>query len=228
MKEAVEGGVASLRLLLLGGTGGCGSRFLKRAASHGHAVATVVRDGSSLEGGASVRILRGDPTNRSILQQALKDTDLVVSCMGLRRSAPWNPWSRLVSPPDLMETMARLWMEELPRAGVSRLLTVSAAGVGDSASAMNPAMQFLVAKSNVGVAYRDLAAMESILARSSLDWIAIRPVTLTNREDSSPVGVVKNFGTFASIARGDVAGWLLSLAENWNSDVRTPMIANTG
>lgn len=217
-----------LRLLLLGGTGGCGSLFLKQAVARGHAVATIVREGSSFEGGASVRIFRGDPTDRTLLQQALKDTDLVVSCMGLRRSAPWNPWSRLVSPPNLMETMARLWSEELPRAGVSKLLAVSAAGVGDSANTMNPPMQFLVAKSNVGVAYRDLGAMENILAQSSLDWIAVRPVTLTHREGSRPVGVVEKFGTFASIARGDVAGWLLSLAENWNSEARTPMIANRG
>ena len=52
---------------------------------------------------------------------------------------------------------------------------MSAAGVADSAARMNLLMKFIVAKSNVGISYRDLAAMERLFAASGLDWCCPAP-----------------------------------------------------
>ncbi len=86
-------------------------------------------------------------------------------------------------------------------------------------------MRVLLAKSNIGVMYRDLGQMESAYEASGLEWFAVRPVSLINAEPSRRAHILRRFGNFSVIGRADVAQWLLdAIATPASREQRRPMI----
>jgi purine nucleoside phosphorylase len=148
----------------------------------------------------------------------------VLSSLGMRRRVVANPWSALTSPADFTSAYARAVVAAMRRAGVTRVVAVSAAGVGDSAPQMNATMRFLVATSSIGAAYRDLARMEQVFADSGLDWLAPRPTRLTDGPATGRVRVIGAFGMFDAISRADVAGWMVRALDEPVGSSRTPQI----
>jgi hypothetical protein len=100
---------------------------------------------------------------------------------------------------------------------VRRLIVISAGGVADSFSRLTWPVQQLVEAGSVAVAYRDLAGMEARLAASSLDWLAVRPVTLMNGAPLGRARPVERYGLTSTIRRGDVAAWMLAAAVRHDS-----------
>ena len=120
-------------------------------------------------------------------------------------------------------------LEELPRERIDRVMVISAAGVGDSARQTSPMNRWLFRNSNIGVAYRDLEEMERILGSSRLDWMAVRPATLTNGQPTGRAQVIDYYGVRTRIRRAEVAEWMLArLPANEPFEQRTPMLAARG
>jgi putative NADH-flavin reductase len=213
---------ASVNLLVLGASGGCGRHVVRHAIARGHAVTAIVRPETACEL-PGARVIRGDVLADGVIAAAARGHDAVISCLGIRRRWPRNPWSRLVSPPDLTARAAAAIIAAMRAARLERVLAISAAGVGDSAPRMNWVMRFLVARSRIGAAYRDLAAMEDVYAASGLAWTCVRPVTLTPGRPRR-VKEVDRFGLTATIAREAVALWLLDHLTA--PEPRSPMIAH--
>jgi uncharacterized protein YbjT (DUF2867 family) len=205
-----------MRLLVLGPTGGCGRWVVRLAAARGHDVTALVRPGSQLALGddgaaARVRVRHGEPTDPDALDAAVPGHDAVLSCLGLRRAGA-SPWAALRSPPDLTAHVAGHLAPAMARHGVRRLVAISAGGVGDSHARLTWPVRRLVASGNVAVAYRDLAAMEGVLAASALDWTAVRPVTLTDGAPTGRARPVARYGLLSTVRRADVAAWMLDAA----------------
>src|SRR5262249_3389591 len=96
------------------------------------------------------------------------------------------------------------------------------AGVRDSRKQLSTLARWMVSAGNIGVAYRDLAEMEEILAASGLDWLAVRPVTLTDGPPTRRAGPVRRFTLRSRVMRSDVAAYILE-ALGWE----TPFAAHT-
>ena len=94
-------------------------------------------------------------------------------------------------------------------AAVRRLIAISAAGVGDSASQLTWPVRRLLSLGNVGVAYRDLAQMERLVAASDLDWLLCRPVALVDGPATGHAREVDRFTLATTIRRADVAQWMV-------------------
>ena len=129
----------------------------------------------------------------------------------------------LASPPDFSSRTAAMLVKAMRQHGLERVIAVSAAGVADGAEGMNLLMKFFVAKSNVGIGYRDLATMERVFADSGLDWCCPRPTRLTRGSLTRRVKIAESFPMTAGIARADVAWWMLEHAAQPIGE-RTPMI----
>jgi putative NADH-flavin reductase len=213
----------AFRIVVLGASGGCGQHVVRHAILRGHAVTALVRPAARYAAPAGATVIRDDVLRDGAIADAIRGHDLVISCLGIRRRRPRNPWSGLVSPADLTARTARAIVDGAGAANVARVLAISAAGVGDSAPRMNWVMRFLVKHSKIGVAYRDLGVAEGVLAGSSLDWTAVRPVTLTSGR-ARTTREVERFGLVATISRESVARWLLDHLESGGP--RTPMIAH--
>jgi hypothetical protein len=97
----------------------------------------------------------------------------------------------------------------MQRHGVMRIAAISAGGVGSSHAQLTWPIRRLVASGNVAVAYRDLAAMEALLAASDREWLAVRPVTLTDGAPRRPARAVARYGLTSTIRRSEVARWML-------------------
>lgn len=220
-------------LLILGANGGVGRHLVAFALEAGFSVTALVRPQAAYDPPAGVRLVRGDwlapDASPEALDSAMRGVDVVLSCVGMRRKNPRNPWSASLSPADLTSVSGTRISAAMGRHGVRRVVAISAAGVGDSAARLNWLMRGLLATTMIGQAYRDLAVMEQIFADSSLDWLAPRPTRLFDGPRSGNVQVVDHFATSHAISRADVAHWMLAAlrqhpwpAPEWGG--RTPQI----
>ena len=207
-----------MKLAVLGASGAVGRWVVALAAGDGHAVTVVVRHSSSVAVIPGINVARGDLTDPSFLEGAVDRHDAVVSCLGLRRAGK-SPFAKLLSPPDLTTRVASSLTRAMENRNVRRLVVMSAGGVGDSITQLTWPVQQLVRAGNVGVAYRDLAGMEARLGASSLDWLAVRPVTLVNGAPLGRAREVDRYGLTSIIRRSDVAAWMLAAAVRHDSFV---------
>ena len=201
-----------MRILVLGASGGCGRWLVRLATERGHQVTALVRGPARFEPPSGVAVVRGEATAAPVLDAAVRGHDVVLSALGLRRAGR-SPWAPLRSPPDLTARVAEALVAAMHRHGVRRIVAVSAGGVGDSHAQLSAPVRWLVAAGNVAVAYRDLAGMEAVLAGSGLDWLVVRPVTLT---DGAPTGLarpVRRYTLASTVRRADVAAYMLAAAE---------------
>lgn len=210
-----------MKILVLGASGGVGRQLVRLACEERHTVTALARRPEGIDSRA--RFIADDVLRPGCLQEHLAGCDLVLSALGIKRATPANPWSQLRSPPDFSARVAAQLVAAMRQLTVSRVIAVSAAGVGDSAPRMNLLMRLLVATSQVGVAYRDLAAMERIFAQSGLDWCCPRPTRLTDGPLTQKVRVADSFPVTAAISRRDVAWWMLRQATQPIAR-RTPLI----
>jgi uncharacterized protein YbjT (DUF2867 family) len=197
-----------MKLLVLGASGATGSWLTRLSAQAGHEVTALIRAGSSFDAPANVRVLRGDVLDSATLASALGGQDAVASCLGIRRGGK-VPWSRLLSPSDFMTRVAGALGSAMTRAGIRRVVAISAGGVAESITQCSTPIRWMIAAGSIGTAYRDLAEMERQLSASRLDWLAVRPVTLMNGPPTGLAGRVDRYGLFSIVRRADVAAWML-------------------
>jgi uncharacterized protein YbjT (DUF2867 family) len=215
-----------MRLLILGASGGCGRWATRLAHAAGHTVTALVRPDTPFEAPAGVVVRRGHVLDDAQLAQAVAGHDAVISCLGAQRVNARNPWSSLRPPLHVARESGIRVVRAMTAAGVARLAAISAAGVGDSLAATNPMMRWLLRNSTIGAMYADLDAMEAVYRASSLEWVALRPVTLVDaKAPSTRARVVPRFSMVSTISRADVAAWLLRAATDSKPFTdRTPMI----
>ena len=178
------------------------------AAQAGHEVTALVRPGATFVPPPNVREVRGEVLDAATLAAAVDGQNAIACCLGIRRAGK-APWSALLSPQDLMTRVASLLVSAMPRAGVRRVVAISAGGVAESITQCTGVIRWLAAAGNVGVAYRDLAEMERQLSASRVDWLALRPVTLMNGGPTGLARKVDRYGLFSIVRRSDVAAWML-------------------
>jgi putative NADH-flavin reductase len=215
-----------MKLIIFGASGGCGIELVAQAIERGHEVTAVARASASFDA-KTARTLRGDVTDAAFVANAIGGHDAVLSALGLRRANPKNPWSKLVSPVDFASRTAEHIVAGMKHHGVTRVCAISAAGVAESAAAMNVTMKFLVATSKIGIAYHDLAVMEDVYAKGGVDYQCVRPTRLTDGSLTGDVRVVESFPTMAAISRADVAHYMLEQITKPRFDARLPTISHS-
>jgi putative NADH-flavin reductase len=197
-----------MHLLILGASGGCGRWLTRLATERGHAVTALIRSSAELDAAPGLVVERGDVTDAGVLDAVVPGHDAVLCALGLRRAGR-SPWAPLRSPADLTERTMRHLLPAMQRHAVARLVVISAAGVGDSYARLSWPVRRLVTSGSVALAYRDLAAVEARLAASDRDWLAVRPVTLTDGAPRKPARAVSRYGLLSTVRRSEVAGWML-------------------
>ncbi len=200
-------------LVLLGATGKTGQLVAAQARERGHRVTAVVRAESSFPADLADRIVQGDPTDVRTVEEALEGHDVVLSCLGLRRRVPSNPWSKVISPPDLCRRSASAIVEASTRHDIARVIAISAAGVGDSLPKMTRLERAGIRISNIAVSYRDFNAMERVFAGSGLDCLLVRPVKLTDADANGTAAIVERCTPKSRISREAVAAWMLDAVD---------------
>ncbi len=141
-------------VLVLGGTGQTGRCLVRQALDRGMGVHAVVRDARRLPIVSDrLTVVTGTPVDDAAVRAAMTGCHAVLSALGVSRTSAW-PWAATTSPPDFMASSIATTVGVMKDLGLTRIVVVSAGGVGDSAGDMPPMFRWLVDHSRIGDAYR--------------------------------------------------------------------------
>ena len=108
-----------MKIALFGATGHLGQGILHEALSRDYDVVAVVRDPSRLtQHNAKLKVVTGDVAQPAGWLDAVRGADAAVASLSARRDGN----------PDSLPANARVLLDNLPKAGVKRLLWVGGAG----------------------------------------------------------------------------------------------------
>jgi len=205
-----QGTHRSMKLLVLGATGGTGLEIVRQAIEHGHSVTAFVRSPERLKPLADrVTVKQGDLLSSAELERVIIGHEAVVSGFG-----PRVPISKADA--NLLQRFAVALTAAMPHTEVRRVIVESVAFLFKD-SIVPPA--YLLGRLFFPGTVRDASAMEQIFAESGLDWTIVRPPQLTDKPYTGKYRVRENrlpsFGF--KISRADVADFMLKAVENRSS-----------
>jgi len=175
-----------MKILILGANGRTGRRIVDECIKRNHEVHALVRMADSLAPANGLRIFEGSCLDYKTLDRALTGTQAVVCTLNISRQSDF-PWARLKAPKTLISDTIAMLIPLMHAHGISRIITVSASGVGDSEGQLPGWFRWLIRNSNIMYGYEDHARQEKILSNSDLEWTILRPVGLTNSEKNASV-----------------------------------------
>lgn len=221
-----------MKITVFGASGGIGQQLIALAGQRGHDVRAVYRTTPDAPPDSPVEVLvNPDILDPGFVSHATAGADAVIAAVGPNFAKRHNPRSRLLSPADLHQRLARTLVTAMNGAP-TRLIAVSTGSMGPADAVMGLAPRLLfrfvrtVAVRNLGIVGKDLLAMERTLAASGLDWYAVRPIKLTDGPRTEHVHASDRF-TMKTISRADVAWYLLELTEQPTpASHRTPIITS--
>lgn len=194
-------GNGTLRLALLGGTGGIGGHVLNWAADAGHPVRVLARNAAAVPRRPGVTVTEGDATDPVAVADTVASADAVLSALG----------SRGAKTPHLLATAAATVTQAMAKTGTHRLIGISAAGAFIKEDPETGGLVKIILPRILAKPFADVRAMEEVVRASSLDWTLIRPTRLVDapargeyriRADYPPPGLSK-------ISRADVAAFMI-------------------
>ncbi len=208
-----------MKVLIIGATGATGAMAVQQALDAGHEVVALARAPEKLAvTHARLTVVQGDATRAGDLARALPGVAAVVAILSPRRKDD-----------AVRSQAARALVEEMKRAGVARLVWVSASGVGDSlAQAARSSFVFgrVIVPLFMKAQFADAAVAEEAVRESDLDWTVVRPVQLVNAPARNDVGASLDGEklTRLQIPRADVAAFLVAQVTSDAYARRMPVI----
>ena len=207
-----------MKVLVFGANGKTGRMVVERATAAGHEVTAFVRN--SEEGGApSVKVAKGDATNRADVNAAMQGQEAVIDTIGGK-----TPYKET----DLESSAAAVIISSMREAGVRRLIATSMLGVGDS-NENAPLYARLLVSTFLRGANKDKSAMETEVTASGLDWTILRPAILNDAEALGGVQIIAE-GTEEKahkITRVDLADFIVQQLPATNYLRQSIVIANS-
>ena len=194
-------GTRSVRVLVVGATGGLGRDVVAESLARGHQTAALARDPSRAMFPQAVRVVQGDVLDRASMTVAVAGHDAVICALG-------TPSPRRVS--TLLGRGSENLVEAMTEAGVRRLACVTLLGLGSS-------------RANCSLFYRevilrvlapmvpDKEAQERAVRGSGLDWVLIRPPRFVSGRPRGALKVIAEGerGRLGRVVRADLARFLM-------------------
>ncbi len=195
--------VLKRRLAVLGATGATGRQVVNVALGRGHEVTALVRRPGSFPTAKGLsEVVWTDLSDEATLASALTGASAVISTLGGAAKGPTT-----VCGDGIRSAVAAMG-----RAGVSRLVVVSAHGVAES---HDRSLYSLAVWAGVANRMRDKETMEALITASDLDWTIVRPPALNDTPSTGHYRVATDLPIhlWTSIGRADLAGFLVREAE---------------
>ena len=192
-----------MKVLIFGATGATGRELVSQALEQGHDVTTLVRrpDAMPAQQG-KLRVAQGDAMREpDAIAEALKGQDAVLSALGT---------GKVLFPNRLQERSLGNIVPAMERAGVRRLIVMSAFGVGETARDAS-LVQRLMYATLLSAVFADKARGEATVRASALDWTIVYPTVLTHgpRTGRYRAGEHIEMQGLRAISRADVAHFML-------------------
>jgi putative NADH-flavin reductase len=203
-----------MKLAVFGANGRTGILLVYQALEKGHEVTAFARDpGKVTIRHEKLKIVRGDILDYGQVMEAVIGQDVVLSALGVishKRSTV------------LSEGTANI-IRAMEENGVKRFICISSAGV------LGKDVDFVTRYIRIPLYYReefrDKRRQLELIRQSDLDWIVIRPATLTDSPKTGKYQVTPLRPANRSVPRADVADFMLKLLTDHTYDRQTSAIA---
>jgi putative NADH-flavin reductase len=192
------------KIIVFGASGGTGKSVVEQALEAGHQVTVVVRNPEAFNvSNKNLEIIKGDVLQLATFENALKEKDAVVSCLGSRDRKPTTVYSKGTS--NITAAMRK--------AGVTRIICLSAGAVivpPKSSFVLKFVVKNILQRIFKHI-YADMLVMEKMLADSGLNWTVIRAPRLTNGKHTGKYrdSVNEPLSNPSSISRADLADYIV-------------------
>ena len=189
-----------MKILVIGAGGKTGGEVVKQALAAGHEVTAFVHRADKYDA-ANVRVVEGDATDESAVEEAVVGQDAVIDTIGGK-----TPYKTTT----LESSVANTIIKAMQQKSVRRLVVTSMIGEGESKANSTLFVRLLLLTFLRG-ANKDKAAMESAVKASDLDWVILRPAILS---DDAATGNVRVFDAETGekahkITRADLAAFMI-------------------
>ena len=198
-----------MRIVVFGASGRTGVPLVEQAVSRGHEVVAFVRDHEKLPADLreadGVVVVEGDAYTGEGVAEAVEGADAVVSVLGQTAEGP----------DDLLTVAGDHVVAAMREAGVDRFVTLVGAGVreeGESVPLSGKVVGTML-KLLAGEVLADAKSHVSRVRDTDLRWTVVRPPRLTDREGTGAYRAGDVSLGVESIARADVARFILDALE---------------
>lgn len=193
-----------MRLLVLGATGGVGSRLVARALAAGHSVTAQTRNAGRAPAGAAEA--QGLPTDPAFLAATVPGHDAVAFCVGVDTMGATT----------LFSESARALIPAMTAAGVRRIAVLTGIGAGETRGHGGWVYDRLIYPLFTRRRYEDKTRQEALFEASGLEWTIVRAAPFVSRAGAAPLQVHEVIPPglqLTAITRDEVAGFMLDLLE---------------
>lgn len=202
-----------MNIFLLGGTGKTGRLFLTMALENGHNVTAYVRSPEKMTAVENLTVVEGDMQSVEEMSRAMKNHDVVVSCLG------GNDNDKTTVITDLTKVI----IGSMQESGIEKIIAISSAGIHKEFSMVTNLIVSLFYKH---VLNDHILAAQCIMT-SGLSYTLARPLSLKDGELTKTYrmtqeGVPKGG---KDLSRHDLAHFLLNEVEQGNHHNQTVGLA---
>ncbi|MEM8838654.1 MAG: SDR family NAD(P)-dependent oxidoreductase [Pseudomonadota bacterium] len=209
------------KVLVIGASRGIGKAVAKRLAEDGHSVRAFSRSGHTPNTrDTAIEAFRGDALSAEDIKRALQGVETVIQALGVKAD-----FKMITGPVTLFSEATRALLPAMGESGVKRLIAVTGFGAGDSDQAISP-LQRLPFCAALGRAYDDKSIQETLITRSALDWMIVRPGVLTDGPPTGTYRVLTEPATWRNgvISRADVADFIADQVDTEPLGGRKPVL----
>ncbi|KAK3715253.1 hypothetical protein LTR37_007220 [Vermiconidia calcicola] len=220
-----------MRLLILGANGRTGQLAIDDALKRGHTVTALVRKAPSMQARDGVTVVQGTPLSQPDIEKAFaatpKDTiRAVLVTLNASRETD-SPFSKPVSPPNLIRDSVRNVTAVMAKHSVKRIVIMSAFGVGSSYQQLPYVLRPVFRCTNMSVQMKDHDDVDAEVRKSEgLHWTLVRPAMLKEgaAAPARELGETgKGAGLLSGITRASVAEFMIKAVEE-GTWMREPVV----
>lgn len=194
-----------MKVLVIGATGGTGRQLVTQALERGHEVTALARNPAALGmEHPRFRIVPGNVLDATTVDEAMRGHDAVLSALGHKQ---------FFRPTRILSEGTRILLSAMGTQGVHRLVCETTLGIGDTAGRMGVAYTFFVIPVILPFYFWDKTRQERLITESGVDWMIVRPASLTNGPRRGTYRHGPHVGSFVRtlrISRADVADFMLN------------------
>lgn len=211
-----------MNISIFGGTGATGLLLIEKALQSGHAVTAFARSPSKIAiQHPNLKIVKGQLAEAYKIEEAVKNTDAVISVLGPKR----NTKGHVVS--DGIKNM----VDAMRKNNVRRLIATATPSFKDSSDRYQFGFSFatLMIKLLMKDSHNNIVLTGKHIAESDLDWTIVRVPMLADRPTSGKINVgYPGDGTVSSrsLSRADLADFLLQQLHDKKWLRKSPVISN--
>jgi putative NADH-flavin reductase len=193
------------KIIVFGASGGTGKLVTQQALLAGNQVTVVVRNPTAFTiQHQNLEIIKGDVFQLSTFENALKDKDVVVSCLGIQKREPTTVYSDGVT--NIIKAMQTN--------NVNRIICLSAGAVivPPKGSFMSKFFIKNILQKIFKYLYADMLVMEKILKATNLNYTIVRPPWLRDTKHTGIYRIANNvhLDNPTKISRADLADFIVT------------------